>query len=830
MQNTARLQLCSILATVLIFVAVAFSDAAGNQLTASQQKKLHDTFVRTFKIQRALHQSPRSVRLKNRAPAALISGTVINSADSQPIGNATIFIFDTAPNLVGSGMTDSSGNYAVDVPTGGPYYVVAVADPFIDEAYDNIPCEGGSCDITSATLVSAPSSTIDFSLDPTGGGGSGNSISGTVTEDGTGTPLQATAYLYEINTGSSYTVDADVNGLYTIQDFPDGSYVIAVFLEPEYVPEVYDNIPCPGGICDLTGATLFDFTGSNTQFVNIDFGLSHYAAIEGDITVNSGSAPLTDLTAIDIATDNQYYGQSDVDGHYRISGLIVGDFHVVAVPTGNYIAELYDNIRCPNGICDFSTGTPVSVTSGQTTLNINFALDTGGRIEGFVTSNSGPVEFEMVYIPELDSGGLSEVDGHYQIEGLPSGNYKLLTFGDGMFVDELYDNIPCPGRYCDISVGNLVSVTEGATTNINVALSDGGKIQGDVFIMGGPPMGELFMFFYNSTGELTGFTAPMGDSYFQSSALPPGNYFLRTDDALDVAAELYDNILCPAGLCNILSGTPITVNANQITSGIAIDLDLCSGGLSMNTASLPDGATGTNYAAAFSVSGTAPFTFGIASGSLPPGITLSTSGALSGVPTSAGDYTFTVAVSTGGSCGGKFEFTIHVSQPLCLFCDEFEDGTLSADWTFNKGTWNEDGHNLVGTFTGKAQALATPGFTGCVTCTVQATVRTDGGSVSVLGWYKDKKNLLELMMKQPSNKWILKYKQNGTMIAKMKFTQTLSANVDYDVEISFASGSFVVMVDGATIMTVPVPADPQSGTAGLQVKKATGTFDRISIN
>lgn len=828
MRNFARLQLCSILVMFLIIAGAAICDASGQHLTASQRKTLHDIFARIGRIQKAIAQPARAAKAKNRAPAALITGTVTNSSDSQPIGNATIFVFDTVPNMVGSTMTDGSGDYAVDVPAGGPYYVLAVADPFTDEAYDNIACEGGGCDITQATLVAAPSGGISFALDPTGN--TGNSITGTVTEDGSGAPIQGTAYLYEINTQISYSADTDGNGFYSIQGFADGSYVLAVFSEPEFVPEVYDNIPCPGGMCDLTGATIFDFTG-NSQYSNIDFGLSHYAAIEGDITVSGGTAPTTDLTAFDTVSGNQYYGQSDANGHYRIAGTAVGDYNVVAVPTGNYIGELYNNVRCPNGICDFSAGTLVPVTDGQTTFNINFALDTGGRIEGFVTSNSGPVESEVMYIPGLDSSALSEIDGHYQLEGLPSGNYHLLAFGNQMLVDELYDNIPCPEGYCDFTSGNLISVSEGATTTINIALSDGGRIQGDVFVGGAPPaFGEFRIFFYNSSGALVASATAMGDSYFQSPALPPGNYFARTDDAFDVASELYDDILCPAGLCNILSGTPITVNANQVTSGITMDLDNCTGGLSMNTATLPDGFTGTSYSTAFSVNGTAPFTFGISQGSLPPGISLSSDGTLSGVPTAAGDYTFTVAVSTAGHCGQWYEFTIHVSLPLCLFCDEFEDGTLSSDWTFNKGTWNEDGHHLVGTFTGKAQALAIPGFTGCVTCTLQATVQTSGGSISVLGWYKDKKNLLELLMKQPSNKWILKFKQNGTMVAKTKFTQTLSANVDYQVEISYASGSFVVKVDGTTIMTVPVPSDPFSGSAGLQVKKATGTFDRISIN
>lgn len=50
--------------------------------------------------------------------------------------------------------------------------------------------------------------------------------------------------------------------------------------------------------------------------------------------------------------------------------------------------------------------------------------------------------------------------------------------------------------------------------------------------------------------------------------------------------------------------------------------------------------------------GTAPYTFAVASGALPPGLTLSASGLLSGTPTASGQFTFTVSAtdSTTFSC------------------------------------------------------------------------------------------------------------------------------------------------------------------------------------
>jgi hypothetical protein len=47
--------------------------------------------------------------------------------------------------------------------------------------------------------------------------------------------------------------------------------------------------------------------------------------------------------------------------------------------------------------------------------------------------------------------------------------------------------------------------------------------------------------------------------------------------------------------------------------------------------------------------GTAPYTWNIASGTPPPGLSLSGTGVLSGTPTTAGDYTFTVRATDAAS-------------------------------------------------------------------------------------------------------------------------------------------------------------------------------------
>lgn len=66
----------------------------------------------------------------------------------------------------------------------------------------------------------------------------------------------------------------------------------------------------------------------------------------------------------------------------------------------------------------------------------------------------------------------------------------------------------------------------------------------------------------------------------------------------------------------------------------------------ISPSSLPQGMVGLVYASSVSASGgLAPYTFTVSAGSLPAGVTMSSSGTFSGTPTTSGPSTFTVKVS-----------------------------------------------------------------------------------------------------------------------------------------------------------------------------------------
>ncbi len=129
----------------------------------------------------------------------------------------------------------------------------------------------------------------------------------------------------------------------------------------------------------------------------------------------------------------------------------------------------------------------------------------------------------------------------------------------------------------------------------------------------------------------------------------------------------------------------ITPTAN-LTGTAAITLTVSDGGLSASTsftlsvvdtmpplftsAAPPAGLYGQAYSHSFTASGTPAPSFALTAGSLPPGLTLTAAGLLSGVPTATGSFPITLSAANGIVPDASASYTLVISPvPLTVTAD-----------------------------------------------------------------------------------------------------------------------------------------------------------------
>ncbi len=182
----------------------------------------------------------------------------------------------------------------------------------------------------------------------------------------------------------------------------------------------------------------------------------------------------------------------------------------------------------------------------------------------------------------------------------------------------------------------------------------------------------------------------------------------------------------PAGLTlnattGVISGTPtasgtyyLTVQATDaagLKAALAETLTINTA-VAVSTAALPNASTTAAYSANLAASGgVGPFTYSFVSGVFPPGLSISAAGAITGTPTAAGNYVFTVQVrdfynataqkslsiivysasllgasgpvSMGGEIGLTFSQTFTASGGTSPYAWSVTSGTLPAGITQN---------------------------------------------------------------------------------------------------------------------------------------------------
>ncbi|MDR5698757.1 putative Ig domain-containing protein [Agromyces aerolatus] len=218
----------------------------------------------------------------------------------------------------------------------------------------------------------------------------------------------------------------------------------------------------------------------------------------------------------------------------------------------------------------------------------------------------------------------------YTVTGVPAATTTVtsgsLPPGVTLSADGVLSGAPtASGEYAfEVTASNGVSPDAVIASTITV--------QQAPTISGTPPngaVGTAYSFAYSVTG------VPAPTVTLQAGApLPPG---------LSLSPE------------GVISGTPTTVGTYSFAVEASNGVDptaLLGSTITVNegpaiSGTPPAGIVGSGYSFTYTVTGTPTPTVSLASGTLPPGLTLSSAGVLSGTPTTAGTFTFTVGASNG---------------------------------------------------------------------------------------------------------------------------------------------------------------------------------------
>ncbi|RZJ09272.1 MAG: hypothetical protein EOO54_22240, partial [Haliea sp.] len=118
----------------------------------------------------------------------------------------------------------------------------------------------------------------------------------------------------------------------------------------------------------------------------------------------------------------------------------------------------------------------------------------------------------------------------------------------------------------------------------------------------------------------------------------------------------------PGQICTVNPSSGAAIAANVTNAA----LSCVTVGITVNPATLPNGAFGTAYSQTLSATsangGVAPYTFAVSAGAMPAGLALSPAGALTGTPTAAGSFNFTVTATSSNNFSGTRAYTLAIAQ------------------------------------------------------------------------------------------------------------------------------------------------------------------------
>lgn len=402
--------------------------------------------------------------------AGAVSG-LVTDLQGVPISQASVLVHDRNFSYYDSATTDSTGNFQLLTVAPGLVTVEVTADGYARQINTDVQ-------VRAQETIQG----LRFQLQPE------LVITGKITDE-SGVPISG-IYVsgYNEQTQSGFSCQpSDGNGAFRLGNLVPGTYTLSVNVKG-YALAQKDNVVVTSG----------------SQEKTIDFILKRAGSVTGKIT-NANGDPIggVSVTAYD-SLSNRYQNswQTDASGKYSLDSLPSGNYRLEAYKQG-YTRSQHDGVE---------------VSAGSVTPNVDFVLQQGASLSGFVTDSfNHPIAGATVYASGNKSGSdtvTTDSTGRFHIAGLSDGTYTLDVSANGYMSD----------RDTTVTI-SLGQDQEGMT----IKLAPAAIISGKVTATGGTSLKNASIMAYETATHYGYGQSIMEDGRYSLGMLPEGTYDLTVE-------------------------------------------------------------------------------------------------------------------------------------------------------------------------------------------------------------------------------------------------------------------------------------------------------------
>ncbi|MEH6420587.1 putative Ig domain-containing protein, partial [Pseudomonas sp. CGJS7] len=643
--------------------------------------------------------------------------------------------------------TDANGQ------TGNRAYIFSVAAPTIAIAPTSLP-NGGIAQAYSQTLTASggtAGSGYQFSVPP------GDLPTGlTLAPNGvlSGTPSAGGTFNFTVTATDNSTGTGPYSGTrnYSVTIVPS-----TILLPTTTLPNATRNSPYIGAIGPATGGTSpYSYTPSGTLPLGLTFSGS--GQISGTPT-QPGTYTFS-ATATDSSTGTGPYTSAP-----QSYTLVVEDIVPVANPVLPRPTVAYGGGPISIATGPYITGgtaasiaiatPPAHGTASVSGLSISYQPDAGYAGDDPFTytatnsvGTSAPAQINVqVLNPTISIAASGPMTGQ-----VGAAYTQTLTWSGGMAP---YDNFSVVGLPDGVTVAGNTNdsvtfsgtPTQAGSFNITASARDsstgnGPFTAGQAFVL---TIGAPTLSMTPAPGNLPMNYGVATTINFAAAGGTPGYTFSLVAGSLPVGVTMTS--------AGVLSGTPtvpgnynLTVRAVDSSTGLGAPFQIdqsytivvATPTIAIDPPSLPNGTAAVSYTEQFSANGgVAPYTFSISAGALPVGMSMNSTGALSGIPRSDGNfsvtitatdsngqtaskvYTFTIAPATvviapatlpGGVVGTAYSQSLSSSGGIAPYTYAIASGNLPNGFSFNSAGTISGTPTTAGSYTANIRSTDDAGY------------------------------------------------------------------------------------------------------------------------